>query len=119
MVSKAPRLLTIPPGRPFLRTLTEALLDGRLTDGFRYDPADPLSLAGVTLLVGLGPVTLTPEVLRKTIAQAILITLGIAQRSIMGLLTGREPLLQCQASILLGLLRGGGGLRQLIKRFGV
>ncbi len=51
MVSKAPRLLTIPPGRPFLRTLTEALLDGRLTDSFRYDPADPLSLAGVTLLV--------------------------------------------------------------------
>ncbi|MFN3363836.1 MAG: double-strand break repair protein AddB, partial [Allorhizobium sp.] len=51
MVSKAPRLLTIPPGRPFLRTLTEALLDGRLTDGFRYDPSDPLTLAGVTLLV--------------------------------------------------------------------
>jgi ATP-dependent helicase/nuclease subunit B len=51
MVGKAPRLLTIPPGRPFLRTLTEALLDGRLTDGFRYDPSDPLSLAGVTLLV--------------------------------------------------------------------
>ena len=40
MVSKAPRLLTIPPGRPFLRTLKEALLDGRLTDSFRYDPAE-------------------------------------------------------------------------------
>ncbi|MEC9462829.1 MAG: double-strand break repair protein AddB, partial [Pseudomonadota bacterium] len=51
MVGKAPQLLTIPPGRPFLRTLTQALLDGRLTDGFRYDPTDPLSLAGVTLLV--------------------------------------------------------------------
>ena len=51
MMAKAPRLLTIPPGRPFLRTLTEALLDGRLTDGFRYDPDDPLALAGVTLLV--------------------------------------------------------------------
>ncbi|WP_420710140.1 double-strand break repair protein AddB [Rhizobium sp. 'Codium 1'] len=51
MMAKAPRLLTIPPGRPFLRTLTEALLDGRLTDGFRYDPDDPLALAAVTLLV--------------------------------------------------------------------
>ncbi|MCJ8239710.1 double-strand break repair protein AddB [Rhizobium sp. SSM4.3] len=50
-MAKAPRLLTIPPGRPFLRTLTEALLDGRLTDGFRYDPDDPLALAAVTLLV--------------------------------------------------------------------
>jgi len=51
MAGAAPRLLTIPPGRPFLRTLTEALLDGRLTERFHYDPTDPLSLAGVTLLV--------------------------------------------------------------------
>ncbi len=55
----------------------------------------------------------------KAIAQAILITLGIAQRSVMGLFTRREPLLQRQAFILLGLLRGGGGQSELILRFGV
>ncbi|MBZ5760573.1 MULTISPECIES: double-strand break repair protein AddB [Rhizobium] len=43
------RILTIPAGLPFLATLAAALCDGRLTDHFRHDPADPLSLAKVTI----------------------------------------------------------------------
>lgn len=44
-----PRILTIPSGVPFLRTLAASLTDGRLTPLFRHDPADPLSLAKVTI----------------------------------------------------------------------
>lgn len=44
----APRVHTIPPSAPFLRTLVDALFDGRLVPGF--DPAaDPLALADLTL----------------------------------------------------------------------
>ncbi|PWE52442.1 double-strand break repair protein AddB [Metarhizobium album] len=42
---------TIPPGLPFLKTLAAALCDGRLTDRFRHDPADPLSLAKMTIFL--------------------------------------------------------------------
>ena len=45
------RVLTIPAGLPFLKTLAAALCDGRLTEHYRYDPADPLSLAKVTIYV--------------------------------------------------------------------
>jgi len=45
------RILTIPAGLPFLRTLASALCDGRLTTHFRHDPADPLSLAKVTIFL--------------------------------------------------------------------
>ncbi|TCM72056.1 double-strand break repair protein AddB [Rhizobium sp. BK068] len=44
-----PRILTIPAGLPFLKTLAEGLCDGRLTPRFRYDPDDPLSLSKVTI----------------------------------------------------------------------
>ncbi|WP_183754853.1 double-strand break repair protein AddB [Rhizobium sp. BK181] len=44
-----PRVLTIPAGLPFLRTLAESLCDGRLTPQFRYDPDDPLSLSKTTI----------------------------------------------------------------------
>ncbi|MBB3660456.1 ATP-dependent helicase/nuclease subunit B [Rhizobium sp. BK650] len=44
-----PRILTIPSGVPFLRTLAASLCDGRLTPLFRHDPTDPLSLAKVTI----------------------------------------------------------------------
>ncbi|CCM77883.1 double-strand break repair protein AddB [Rhizobium mesoamericanum] len=44
-----PRILTIPAGFPFLKTLAESLCDGRLTRCFRYDPDDPLSLSKVTI----------------------------------------------------------------------
>lgn len=43
-------VLSIPPGKPFLRTLAEALLSGQIVEGFCYD-GDPLSLADVTLYV--------------------------------------------------------------------
>lgn len=43
-----PTIFTIPPTAPFLETLVDALVQGRLVPGF--DPkGDPLSLAGVTL----------------------------------------------------------------------
>jgi len=44
-----PRILTIPAGLPFLKTLATTLCDGRLTPLFRHEPDDPLSLAGVTI----------------------------------------------------------------------
>ncbi|MFT4182775.1 MAG: double-strand break repair protein AddB [Rhizobium sp.] len=45
------RILTIPAGLPFLRTLAHALCEGRLTEHFRHDPDDPLSLAKVTIFL--------------------------------------------------------------------
>jgi ATP-dependent helicase/nuclease subunit B len=42
-------VFTIPPGAPFLKTLAQSICDGRLVDGFRHDPADPLSLASATI----------------------------------------------------------------------
>lgn len=45
------RILTIPAGLPFLKTLATALCDGRLTEHFRHDPDDPLSLAKVTIFL--------------------------------------------------------------------
>ena len=42
-------VFTIPPGAPFLRVLAQSLCDGRLVEGFRHDPADPLSLASATI----------------------------------------------------------------------
>jgi len=45
------RIFSIPSGVPFLKTLAAALCDGRLNEEFRYDPADPLSLADVTIFV--------------------------------------------------------------------
>jgi ATP-dependent helicase/nuclease subunit B len=46
----SPRVYSIPPGIPFLPTLAQALLDGRLIPDFRY-AGDPLSLADVTIYV--------------------------------------------------------------------
>ena len=43
-----PRVFSIPPGVPFLPTLADALLEGRLVPSFRYD-GDPLSLAEATI----------------------------------------------------------------------
>lgn len=45
------RVFTLPSGVPFLRSVAEALGDGRLLPGFRLDPTDPLALAGVTIYV--------------------------------------------------------------------
>lgn len=61
-MAHAKRILTIAPGTPFLKTLAESLCDGRLTPAFRYDPADPLSLAKVTIYV---PTRRSARVLRS------------------------------------------------------
>lgn len=45
------RVLTVPPAVPFLKTVAAALCDGRVLESFRYDKADPLSLAKVTVYV--------------------------------------------------------------------
>ena len=45
-----PRVLTIPPGAPFLPTLADALKDGRLVPGFTAGD-DPLALSDVTIFV--------------------------------------------------------------------
>lgn len=58
----ARRIFSIPSGAPFLKTLAAALCDGRLNDDFRYDPADPLSLADVTIFV---PTRRSARVLRS------------------------------------------------------
>ena len=42
-------VFTIPPGAPFLKTLAQAICNGRLVEGFRHDPGDPLSLASATI----------------------------------------------------------------------
>ncbi|PDQ20844.1 double-strand break repair protein AddB [Mesorhizobium sanjuanii] len=49
-MSGSRRVFSIPPGAPFLPTLAEALLSGRLIAGFRFD-GDPLALADVTIYV--------------------------------------------------------------------
>lgn len=46
----SPRVFTIAPGAPFLKTLAVALCDGRLIEGFA-DNGDPLCLADVTIYV--------------------------------------------------------------------
>lgn len=45
------RIFTIPQAIPFLNTIASGLLDGTLVEGFRHDPADPLSLSKVTIYV--------------------------------------------------------------------
>jgi ATP-dependent helicase/nuclease subunit B len=44
-----PRVFTIPASAPFLPTLIQALIDGRLVDGFSPGTADPIALASATL----------------------------------------------------------------------
>ncbi|GGG15984.1 double-strand break repair protein AddB [Rhizobium wenxiniae] len=56
------RVFSIPSGVPFLKTLAAALCDGRLNEDFRYDPADPISLADVTIFV---PTRRSARVLRS------------------------------------------------------
>ncbi|UCI07959.1 double-strand break repair protein AddB [Mesorhizobium sp. B1-1-8] len=49
-MSGSRRVFSIPSGAPFLPTLAEALLDGRLIPGFRFD-GDPLALTDATIYV--------------------------------------------------------------------
>ncbi|MBW6424569.1 double-strand break repair protein AddB [Rhizobium sp. XQZ8] len=62
LTREQPRVFTIPAGVPFLKTLAAALCDGRLDRNFRYDPADPISLADVTIYV---PTRRSARVLRS------------------------------------------------------
>ncbi|MCA1407121.1 double-strand break repair protein AddB [Ensifer sp. IC3342] len=62
MPGHASNVFTIPAGLPFLRTLAQKLCDGGLVPGFKYDPADPLMLAGVTIFV---PTRRSARVLRS------------------------------------------------------
>ena len=92
------RVLTIPAGLPFLKTLAAALCDGRLTEHYRYDPADPLTLAKVTIYV---PTRRAARVLRSEFVDllgggsAILPVIRPLSSSVSpsGLMTGRmaEP----------------------------
>ncbi len=66
MTEKAnPRVFTIAPGAPFLKTLADALCDGKLISGFR-DNGDPLSLADVTIYV---PTRRAARALRSVFAE--------------------------------------------------
>jgi ATP-dependent helicase/nuclease subunit B len=56
------RIYSIPASLPFLKTVAETLIDGRLVPGFTYDPTDPLALADVTLYV---PTRRSARVLRS------------------------------------------------------
>ena len=49
-MASRPHVLTIPASRPFLPTLAQAILDGRVLPGWP-DRADPLSFAGGTILM--------------------------------------------------------------------
>ncbi|RBP05697.1 ATP-dependent helicase/nuclease subunit B [Roseiarcus fermentans] len=50
MLIRAPRVFTIPPGAPFLATLSRALIDGELIEGFPGS-GGPLALAEATIYV--------------------------------------------------------------------
>lgn len=50
MTASAPRVFTIAPGVPFLETLAQSLLSGRIVPGYQPD-ADPLALADATIYV--------------------------------------------------------------------
>lgn len=63
-----PRILTVPAGLPFLRTLAASLLDGTLTPHYRYDRADPLALSRITILV---PTRRSTRMLRAEFARLL------------------------------------------------
>src|SRR5208283_3404080 len=50
MAPRAPRVFTIPPGAPFLSTLSRALVDGELIEGFPGS-GEALALAEATIYV--------------------------------------------------------------------
>src|SRR6478735_8263738 len=62
------RVLTIPSGLPFLKTLAAGLCDGRLTEHVRHDPSDPLSLARVPIFL---PTRRAARVLRSEVVDLL------------------------------------------------
>ena len=67
MNAAAPRVLSIPPGAPFLPTLADALLSGGLVPGFPAN-GDPLALADATIFV---PTRRAARALRTTLAESL------------------------------------------------
>ena len=65
MARRHKRVLTIPPGPAFLRTLAEGILKGEIVEGFSFDPARPEMLADVTVFV---PTRRAARVLRSEFA---------------------------------------------------
>jgi ATP-dependent helicase/nuclease subunit B len=66
MPHRAPRVFTIPPGAPFLPTLSRALIDGRLIEGFPGS-GGPLAFAEATIYV---PTQRAAAALAKALLQA-------------------------------------------------
>ncbi len=66
MAHRAPRVFTIPSGAPFLPTLSRALLDGALIDGFP-GAGGPMALADVTIYV---PTQRAAQALAKALLSA-------------------------------------------------
>ncbi|PWW00512.1 ATP-dependent helicase/nuclease subunit B [Hoeflea marina] len=64
----ASRVFTIPSGVPFLSTLADAILAGRLIPGLAHRPEDPLALAATTIYV---PTRRAARALRSEIADWI------------------------------------------------
>ncbi|MCD2178528.1 double-strand break repair protein AddB [Rhizobium sp. C1] len=65
MARRQKRVLTSPPGPAFLRTLAEGILNGEIVEGFVFDPAQPETLADVTVFV---PTRRAARVLRSEFA---------------------------------------------------
>jgi ATP-dependent helicase/nuclease subunit B len=66
MAHRAPRVFTIPSGAPFLPTLSRALLDGALIDGFPSE-SGPMALADATIYV---PTQRAAQALAKALLSA-------------------------------------------------
>jgi ATP-dependent helicase/nuclease subunit B len=66
MAHRAPRVFTIPSGAPFLPTLSRALLDGALIDGFPGE-SGPMALADATIYV---PTQRAAQALAKALLSA-------------------------------------------------
>src|SRR5580704_9994056 len=66
MARRAPRVFTIPSGAPFLPTLSRALLDGVLIDGFPGE-SGPMALADATIYV---PTQRAAQALAKALLSA-------------------------------------------------
>ena len=66
MAHRAPRVFTIPSGAPFLPTLSRALLDGALIDGFP-GAGGPMALADATIYV---PTQRAAQALAKALLSA-------------------------------------------------
>jgi ATP-dependent helicase/nuclease subunit B len=88
---RVPRVFTIPPGAPFLATLSDALLDGTLVEGFSRD-AGALGLAAATVYV---PTRRSARALGATLASRLGATSALLPRIVpLGALDGTELLFE-------------------------